>query len=186
MSPEAGPAGKVIASAPEITSYNSRASSKADWAQALASVFLGLFVALIFSFLFRGGLPLGMLATGYCYVYLYHRRHPISRLTLGLGARLGAFSGALGFAILSVACAAAALISHSGAEIHAVILKAVQDYSQRNPDPQLQQILQFYSSREGFTLMLALGAVMTFALFLALSSLGGMIGAAVLRRKPPL
>jgi hypothetical protein len=154
-----------------------------EWAHALPSALLGLLIALVLSLILRGALALGMLAAGFLSVYFYHRRNPLTGLTVGLGARLGAISGALGFGILGIASAVATSVFHSGGEIREIMLKAVQQYASRNPDPQMQQILEFYNSRQGFVLMLMVGSIMMFILFLALSSMGGIIGAAVLKRK---
>ncbi len=127
-----------------------------------------------------------MLAAGFLSVFFYRRKNPLFPLTVGFGARLGALSGTLGFGILALISAAATSMFHYGGEIHQLILKAVQQYASRNPAPEMQQILDFYASPQGFILMLALGAVMMFALFVALSSMGGMIGAAVFRTKKVL
>jgi hypothetical protein len=158
-------------------------SSRFEWAQALPSAFLGLLIASALSLILRGALALGMLAAGFLSVYFYHRRNPLIGLTVGLGARLGAVSGALGFGILGIVSAVATFVSHSFAEIRLIMLKAVQEYVSRNADPQMQQVLDFYNSRQGFILMLILGSIMMLILFLALSSMGGIIGAAVLRRR---
>lgn len=158
-------------------------SSRFEWAQALPSAFLGLLIASVLSLILRGALALGMLAAGFLSVYFYHRRNPLIGLTVGLGARLGAISGALGFGILGIVSAVATFVSHSAAEIRLIMLKAVQEYVSRNADPQMQQVLEFYNSRQGFILMLVLGSIMMLILFLALSSMGGIIGAAVLRRR---
>jgi hypothetical protein len=158
-------------------------SSRFEWAQALPSAFLGLLIASVLSLILRGALALGMLAAGFLSVYFYHRRNPLIGLTVGLGARLGAISGALGFGILGIVSAVATFVSHSAAEIRLIMLKAVQEYVSRNADPQMQQVLEFYNSRQGFILMLVLGSIVMLILFLALSSMGGIIGAAVLRRR---
>jgi hypothetical protein len=158
-------------------------SSGFEWAQALPSAFLGLLLASVLSLILRGALAVGMLAAGFLSVYFYHRRNPLIGLTVGLGARLGAISGALGFGILGIVSAVATFVSHSVAEIRLIMLKAVQEYVSRNGDPQMQQVLEFYNSRQGFIVMLVLGSIMMLILFLALSSTGGIIGAAVLRRR---
>ena len=160
-----------------------RHSRRFEWAQALPSAFLGLLLASVLSLILRGALALGMLAAGFLSVYFYHRRNPLIGLTVGLGARLGAISGALGFGILGIVSAVATFVSHSAAEIRLIMLKAVQEYVSRNADPQMQQVLEFYNSRQGFILMLVLGSIMMLIIFLALSSMGGIIGAAVLRRR---
>jgi hypothetical protein len=158
-------------------------SSRFEWAQALPSAFLGLLIASVLSLILRGALALGMLAAGFLSVYFYHRRNPLIGLTVGLGARLGAISGALGFGILGVVSTVVTFVSHSVAEIRLIMLKAVQEYVSRSADPQMQQVLEFYNSRQGFILMLVLGSIMMLIIFLALSSMGGIIGAAVLRRR---
>ncbi len=157
--------------------------SRMEWAQALPAAFLGMLIATVLSTVVRGALGLGLLMAGFLSVYFYRRRNPLVHLTLKLGARLGAISGVLGFGITAVASATAIAVLHSGGEIHARLLKAVQQYVSRSSDPQMQQILDFYASRQGFILMLVLGSIMMLIVFLALSSMGGLIGAAVLRRK---
>ena len=169
--------------APGASYSGAPGSSRFEWAQALPSAFLGLLIASALSLILRGALALGMLAAGFLSVYFYHRRNPLIGLTVGLGARLGAVSGALGFGILGIVSAVATFVSHSFAEIRLIMLKAVQEYVSRNADPQMQQVLDFYNSRQGFILMLILGSIMMLILFLALSSMGGIIGAAVLRRR---
>jgi hypothetical protein len=169
--------------APRASYPGAPGSSRFEWAQALPSAFLGLLIASVLSLILRGALALGMLAAGFLSVYFYHRRNPLIGLTVGLGARLGAISGALGFGILGIVSAVATFVSHSVAEIRLIMLKAVQEYVSRNADPQMQQVLEFYNSRQGFILMLVLGSIMMLILFLALSSMGGIIGAAVLRRR---
>jgi hypothetical protein len=154
-----------------------------EWAQALPAALIGMLIAIALSTVVRGALGLGLLAAGFLSVYFYRRRNPLVQLTLKLGARLGALSGVLGFGITAIASATATAVLHSGGEIHALMLKAVQEYVSRSSDPQMQQVLDFYASRQGFILVLVLGSIMMFILFLALSSMGGVIGAAVLRRK---
>ena len=157
--------------------------ARVEWAQALPAAFLGMLIATILSTVVRGALGLGLVVAGFLSVYFYRRRNPLVHLTLKLGARLGAISGVLGFGITAVASATAIAVLHSGGEIHALMLKEVQQYVSRSSDPQMQQVLDFYASPQGFILMLILGSIMMFVLFLALSSMGGLIGAAVLRRK---
>ena len=163
-------------------------SSRFEWTRALPSAFLGLLIGSILSVILQGAFALGMLPAGFLSVYFYHRRNPLIGLTVGLGARLGAISGALGFGILGVVTTVATFSLGSAGEIRAKMLKTIQEYISRNADPQMQQaqmqqFLEIYNSRQGFILMLILGSIMMLILFLALSSMGGIIGAAVLRRR---
>ena len=163
-------------------------SSRFEWAQALPSAFLGLLIGSILSVILQGAFAVGMLPAGFLSVYFYHRRNPLIGLTVGLGARLGAISGALGFGILGVVTTGATFLLYSAGEIRAKLLKAVQEYISRNADPQIrqaqmQQFLEIYNNRQEFILMLVLASIMMLIIFLALSSMGGIIGAAVLRRR---
>ena len=130
-----------------------------------------MLIATALATIIPGALGLGLLATGFLSVYFYRRRNPLAQLTLKLGARLGALSGVLGFVITVIASATAAAVLHSEGQLHALLLKAVQQYASRSSDPQ------------GFILMLIIGSIMMLLLFLALSSMGGIIGAALLRKK---
>ncbi len=142
-----------------------------------------MLIATALATIIPGALGLGLLATGFLSVYFYRRRNPLAQLTLKLGARLGALSGVLGFVITVIASATAAAVLHSEGQLHALLLKAVQQYASRSSDPQMQQVLEFYASPQGFILMLIIGSIMMLLLFLALSSMGGIIGAALLRKK---
>lgn len=157
-----------------------------EWAHALPAAFLGMLIATALSTVVRGALGLGLLLAGFLSVYFYRRRNPFVHLTLKLGARLGAISGVLGFLITAIAAATAMSVLHSAGEIHALLLKPVQQYVSGSSDPQMQQVLEFYASPQGFIVMLILGSIMMLLIFLALSSMGGMIGAAVLKRKDPI
>jgi hypothetical protein len=160
-----------------------RPASTIQWPQALPAAFLGLLIATLLSTLASGAFWFGMLIAGFLSVYFYRRRNPLVHLTLRLGARLGALSGAFGFAITAIATSTAIAVLHSGKELHALVLKTIQEQMSRTGDPRMQPFLDLYSSRQGFILMLALGSIIMFILFLALSSMGGVLGAAMLRRK---
>ncbi len=97
---------------------------------------------------------------------------------------MGALSGALGFgALLAVLAVVAAF---RPGQIRTSLLNAVQEYAARNSDPRMQQVLELFKTPEGFAVMMALGLAMTFVAFLTFSSLGGVIGAVLLRRKDRL
>ena len=91
-------------------------------------------------------------------------------------------SGVCSLDIIAASATAVAVL-HTGGEIHALMLKAVQQYVSLNSEPQMQQVLEFYASPQGFVVMLVVGSIMMLILFLALSCMGGVIGAAVLKRK---
>jgi hypothetical protein len=153
-----------------------------DWRQALRSSGLALVVAI---FVILLGLPagLGMLAAGLLSVVLYRRRCPLTRLTAGMGARLGALTGGLGFGVFAIMLALWTAV-RSGREIHDALLKIIQQYAAHGPET--QQVLDLFNTPEGFTVIMILTLVMILAAFLIFSSLGGALGAFLPRRKDRL
>lgn len=130
-----------------------------------------------------GAFGLGMLAAGGFSVVLYRRRNPGAPLTPGMGARLGAVSGAVGFCIFAVFTALEMLAFRTGSQIRGALLDAIQQSAARSADPQAQEVLEWFKSPAGLALMLTLGLVFLFVVFLVLSSAGGALAAALLRRR---
>jgi hypothetical protein len=147
----------------------------------LPSAGIALLVAI---FLILLGMPagLGMLAAGFLSVVLYRRRCPTTRLTAGMGARLGALTGGLGFSALAVILALWTAFRSSKA-IHDALLNYVQQYAARSSDPHMPQVLELFNTPAGFTFIMILTLVMTLAAFLIFSSLGGALAAFLLHRK---
>jgi hypothetical protein len=147
----------------------------------LPSAGLSLLVALFLIFL---GMPagLGMLAAGFLSVVLYRRRCPAAHPTAGMGARLGALTGGLGFGVLA-AILALWTAFRSGKEIHDALLTYIQQYAAHSSDPRMQQVLELFNTPEGFTFIMILTLIMTLVAFTIFSSLGGAIGAFLLHRK---
>ena len=154
-----------------------------QWPHALPSAAQAGLIAAILMLIPLGGFGLGMIAAGVLSVLLYRRRVPAANLTPGMGARLGAVSGTLGFAIFSIFTAIEVALFHNGGELRADLLQAVQQSASRSSDPQAQQILEYLKSPPGLALVMTLGLMVMFGAFLIFSSLGGAIGAALLRRK---
>jgi hypothetical protein len=174
--------------APEVAieEYTSHAPlpSALEWSDALPSAGIALLAAI---FLMILGLPtgLGMLAAGFLSVILYRRRCPAIHVTAGVGARLGALTGGLGFAVLA-AILALWTVFRSGKEIHDSLLNYVQQYAAHSSDPRTQQVLDLFNTPEGFTFIMVLTLIMTLVAFLIFSSLGGAVGAFLLHRKDRL
>ncbi len=125
---------------------------------------------------------LGMLAAGFLSVVLYRRRCPGTQITAGMGARLGAITGGLGFGVLA-AILALWTAFRSGKEIHDAFLNYIQQNAAQNSDPRVQQMLQLFNTPEGFTFIMIFSLIVTLVAFLIFSSLGGAVGAFLLHRK---
>ena len=126
-----------------------------------------------------------MLAAGFLSVVLYRRRCPAVRLTPGLGARLGALTGALGFVALAVMLALWTAFRSSKA-IHDTLLSYIQLYGARSADPHLPEVLELFNTPGGFIFIMILILIITLAAFVIFSTLGGALGAYMLHRKDRL
>jgi hypothetical protein len=170
---------------PAPVPYSSGADLSAiDWRRGLpAAAQSGLIAAILMIIPLGASFGLGMLAAGFLSVLFYRRRVPIGNLKPGKGAQLGAVSGALGFVVFGIFTALETTFLHSGAELRAALMQAVEQAATRSPDPQSQQLLQYLKSPPGLTLVMIMGLAVMFFAFLVLSSLGGALGAALLRRK---
>jgi hypothetical protein len=152
-----------------------------EWPQVLPSAGISLLAAI---FLILLGMPagFGMLAAGFLSVVLYRRRCPATHVTPGIGARLGAITGVLGFGVLAVILALWTAF-RSGKEMHDALLNYIQQYAAHSSDPHMQQVLDLFNTPEGFTFIMILTLSLTFVAFLIFSSMGGAIGAFLLHRK---
>jgi hypothetical protein len=100
-----------------------------------------------------------------------------------MGARLGAVSGALGFGIFAILISIEVVVFRAGEDLRKTLLEAVRQSAARSPDPQAQQMLEYLKTPQGLALVMVLGLIVMFLIFLIFSSLGGAVGAALLRRK---
>jgi hypothetical protein len=158
-------------------------STAIQWSQALPSAALAGLIAAVLMFIPLGAFGLGMIAAGVLAVLFYRRRNPGAGLSPGMGARLGALSGMLGFGIFAVFTSVEVLVFHSGGQLRAALLEAVQQSASRASDPQAQQLLDYLKSPPGLALVMVLGLALMFVVFLILSSLGGALGAMLLRHR---
>jgi hypothetical protein len=168
-----GEAGEVLAQSDPV------ALAAIEWSQALPSAALAGLIAAGLMFILARALVLGMIAAGVLAVLFYRRRNPRGTLSSGMGARLGAVSGVLGFGISAVFTAVEMLVFHSGGEVRAFLLEAIEQSARRASDPQAQQYVNYFKSPPGLL-------VMMFFMFLILASLGGSLAASLLRRRERL
>lgn len=169
---------------PEPASHSvSAGKGNIDWSQALPAAALAGVIAALLMFVPLGAFGLAMTAGGFLAVLFYRRRTAAAEVTPGMGARLGAVSGALGFAVFAIFAAVEVVVFHSGGQLRAALLEAIEQSAARSPEPQAQQVLEYLKSPPGLALMMGLGLVLVFIAFLVLSSVGGALSAALFRRR---
>lgn len=164
-------------------SFPAPSGTAIQWSEALPSAALAGLIAAFLMFIPLGAFGLGMIAAGVLSVLFYRRRKPASHLTPAMGARLGAVSGTLGFGMFAIFSAVGTLVFHTGGQLRTTMLEAIEQSAARNSDPQAQQVIEYLKTPPGLALMMGLGLAFILVAFLILSSLGGAIGAAMMRRK---
>jgi hypothetical protein len=173
--------GEFTASVPNYPS-----ATAIQWSDALPSAALAGLIAAFLMFIALAGFGLGLIGAGVLSVVFYRRRNPAGRVTPAMGARLGAVSGTFGFGIFAVFSALGTLLFHSGGELRAALLDAIAQSAARSPDPQVQKAFEYLKTPPGLALMMGIGMVFLLVAFLILSTLGGAVGAAIMRKKDRL
>ena len=152
-----------------------------QWSQALKPCSLAAGVA---SLLMLLGLNpfVGMFSVGFLAVIFYRQASPHASIRPGTGARLGALSGLLCFAIASIVEAAVVLVLHKGAEIRTALLTAVNQAAARTSDPQALAVFNHFKSPEGLEFLMIFGLLFGLVAAIVLAAISGAFGGAVLGR----
>ncbi len=159
------------------------APSGVDWSQAApAAALAGLMLALAWVIPVLGFL-LWLVAGGTIGVAIYRRRIPQAELTPGLGARIGALTGLLGFIAFAALFAVELIATRGSGHFRQLLQQVIEQAAARNADPRAQQAIQQLMTPAGMALMVTIVLVFFLAAFLALSSAGGAFGGWLLGRK---
>ena len=126
---------------------------------------------------------LGLAAAGALGLYLYQRRTPGMAATAGVGARVGAAVGSIGFALFALATAVQVAVFHSGSQLREEMMKAVEQTAVHNPDPQAQAAVAWLKTPDGLILMMALGLLVLLVVFVGCCSAGGALAATLMRNR---
>jgi hypothetical protein len=151
---------------------------------------LGAIGAIIGSALGSAGLStLCMFASGGLAFTLYRRGAAQTPIRAGKGAQVGALAGLLGAALMAF-FGLLPLLSQAGrGEARRALLAKAQEMSAASADPAAQKVMEqltaYISTDQGLIALSVLAVLMTAALFVGFSSLGGMIGAAMFGQEKP-
>jgi hypothetical protein len=150
-----------------------------QWSQAFKPCSLAAGIA---SLLMLLGLNpfVGMFSVGFLAVIFYRQGSPLASIRPGTGARLGALSGLLCFAMASIVEAALVLLLHKGAEIRTALLTAVNQAAARTSDPQALAVFNHFKSPEGLEFLMIFGLLFGLVAAIVLAAISGALGGAVL------
>lgn len=156
---------------------------KIGWSEALPAAVSGGVVAALVMMVLLGLFGLGLVAAGALGLYLYQRRTPGRAATAGVGARVGAAVGSIGFALFALATAVQVAVFHSGSQLREEMMKAVEQTAVHNPDPQAQAAVAWLKTPDGLILMMALGLLVLLVVFVGCCSAGGALAATLMRNR---
>jgi hypothetical protein len=130
---------------------------------------------------------LGMVLTGILAALLYHRANP-GTLRGGKAARLGAMAGAISFAATALLTVMTIVLLNSQQKFHDVMMQAVEQGIANRSEPEVQSLLQWLHTPQGFGTVLAFGMVFALLLSILFAAVGGVIGSTLFRdrRRPPM
>jgi hypothetical protein len=156
-----------------------------SWSEALKPCALAALVACLLMAL---GLNLlvAMISVGFLAVVFYRPQRRDSAIKAGTGARLGALSGLLWFAISSIYEALVVIVFHKGDELRKQLLAAIEQAAGRTSDPQTLAVFDRLKTPEGLEFMMIFFIIFGFFMAIMLASLGGALGASLFgRQKKP-
>jgi hypothetical protein len=145
----------------------------------------GVVAAVLSSVPVGGSFIFALPLAGFLCVLLYRRSNGGEDPTLGVGFRLGAGAGLAGFVIFMLLAAIETLGFHQQNELRAAMIQAVQQAQARYSDPQARETLTYFMTPEGLAFLMVFGSAFMGVVFVILSGVGGVVSAALLRRKLP-
>jgi hypothetical protein len=104
-------------------------------------------------------------------------------LTFGMGARLGAACGAVGYLIFAILSGAGTLIFLKDAQVREMAIKSWEQWAANNPSLPIQDVLQYARSPEQFAHMVTVSLLVALPIFLGGCGLGGGLGAVLMGRR---
>jgi hypothetical protein len=151
--------------------------ARLEWSQAVpAAAIAGMLLAIAWVIPFSSYF-LWMLAAGALAVALYRRRQPGAVVTTRMGARVGAVAGLIAFALFALLLALQLLVFRGGGQLRDALQQMIRQSAASNTDPRAQEMLARMLSPEGMAVLITVGMVIFFLMFVGLSSLGGALGA---------
>jgi hypothetical protein len=131
------------------------------------------------------GCCLWLLGSGAFAVFLYQRRMPRAFVTPGMGMRIGAASGAIGYVATTMWIMFR--FTHDSQEARSVLMEQMEKSIAANPDPRAQDIMRQFmntlNTPQGLATFFVLMLVVMAVAFVVCSAVGGALGASTFRRR---
>ena len=161
-----------------------------QWDAAFKGAFLsGLVAAVLSAAPYLGlGCCLWLLGAGALAVGLYQRRLPGVHVTPGMGMRIGAVSGAVGFVATTI-WSVFRFAKDSG-EFRTAMAEQMEKSIASNPDPRAQEIMRQFISNlntpQGLATFFVIVMIIMAVVFVLFAAAGGALGASMFARRRDL
>lgn len=153
-----------------------------SWSNALKPCALAALVATVLMGLNLNAL-VAMLIAGFLAVVFYRQQRPGIDIKPTNGARLGAMSGLLWFAMVAILLTIGVLLLHKGPEVQKFFRDGIDQAVLRASDPQAADIAKWFKTGEGLQVFMILAIVIGFAAAIVLGAIGGALGGTIFRRR---
>jgi hypothetical protein len=183
LHPATIPPAPVVVSASGTGPYHAPAAASERRRWLRAAIYAGAIGALLSSIHY--GVLIAMPLVGILAVRFYRSGAFVRSISSQQGFRLGALSGFFSFAMLSFVSAITVVGLGGQTEFRNRMLEVVRQYQAANPDPQAQQVFQYFQTAQGMTVMIIGGMLFMCVVFVVVAGLTGMISASLANRRSP-
>jgi MFS family permease len=153
-----------------------------SWSDALKPCALAALVATILMSLSLNAL-VAMLIAGFLAVVFYRQQRPGIEIKPANGARLGAMSGLLWFAMVAILLTVGVLVLHKGPEVQKFFRDGIDQAVLRTSDPQAVEMANWFKTAQGLQMFMFLVIFIGFIAAIVLGAIGGALGGTIFKRR---
>lgn len=183
LHPATVPPAPVVVAVPGTEQYRTAAASNERKRWLRAAIYAAAISALLSTI--RYGVLIAMPLAGILAIRFYRSGAFVRSISPQQGFRLGALTGFFAFGMLAFVSALTVVGLGGQADFRNRMLETVRQYQTANPDPQAQQVLQFFQTSQGMAVMIIGGMLLMCLLFVVVSGVVGMISASLSNRRSP-
>lgn len=133
------------------------------------------------------GCCLWMLGAGAFAVSLYQKRVPGTVITPGMGMKLGAFTGVIGFVVNAVLTTVSFLTFRARGDFRQAMEEQMQRQMSSNSDPKVQEMMQrlveWIATPQGVATLIVISLLVLAVMFVLFCAAGGALGASMFGRR---
>ncbi|HKD85979.1 MAG TPA: hypothetical protein VKB58_14595 [Terriglobales bacterium] len=133
------------------------------------------------------GCCLWMLGAGALSVSMYQKRVPGTLITPGMGMKIGALAGLIGFAVNAVLTTASFIAFRARGDFRQAMEEQMQRQMSSNNDPKVQEMMQrlveWMGTPQGTATLIVASLLVLAAMFVLFCAAGGALGASMFGRR---